>query len=637
YAGFRSEMVGYDNVPDMEEALREGRVDVLIDFVKTDLREEEFSFTQNHILEEQVSVYTRNTPDAPEAKTAEELEQLTIGMVQDAGYLDYFMDFCADEGIEPMLVPFRDELSMIDAMEKGLTDACLTGSAVPVGYRVLMSTPPIDSYLMLRKEDTQLLSRIDRAINQLRTDDPNYMSDLFDQYIGSYNTEMAPLTQEERAFLQSHPELSVALVRGAEPFTVEKEDGVIGGVIPDYYRAIAERLGVSFRFVIYDTTQEAISAVKGGENDILGHYYGDIILAERDELYDTLEYGSTECARLVLSSFTGTVNTTAVTPRTAYLLADQLDRSLTLVPYANVEEAYQALRRGEVDSMVGSMTAITWLINQHTMRGVSLSILPNVSLGVRAAVSQDNQVLMFALNKAIAVFGAYMNEAIIENAVNGKVDLMTALENLPLSFTAGVVITLSVLVIMLIISLLLLRKSSQTRIALLSSEMNVDSLTGAASRRYGTVRLGKELEIFRRYGDGPMLAMFDIDHFKEKNDTYGHEYGDFVLKRVVQVLRATLRRSDEIIRWGGDEFILLFPRTHGTATAERILEKVVRAVDTADFHMGLKGEHVSVSVGAAFFDPNDEDITEILRRSDIALYEAKKARNTYRIYETENT
>ena len=86
-------------------------------------------------------------------------------------------------------------------------------------------------------------------------------------------------------------------------------------------------------------------------------------------------------------------------------------------------------------------------INQHTMRGVNLSILRDVTLGTHGAVSVDNAPLLFVLNKAIVVSDGAMNEAIIENAVNGKTSFRTALENLPLGFSVTVVAVLLILVI----------------------------------------------------------------------------------------------------------------------------------------------------------------------------------------------
>lgn len=631
YGGFIAEMEGYDNISDMEEDLREGDVDVLIDFLRTQKREEEFIFTNNSILEEQVSMYTRNADDAPSADNLDGFGTLRVGCVSDSGFLDYFTDYCAELGISPRLVPFHDEAAMLSAMDRGETDACLTGSAVPVGYRVLASTPPQSSYMMLRSEDTSLRSRIDSAINQLKTDDPDYIVNLYERYIASGNKEMSPLTSEEREYLRQHPNLSVALVRDAEPFTIEKADGSLGGVLPDYYKALGDRLGVTFRFIAYDSTQDAIDAVAAGNADVLGHYYGNIIIAERDGLYDTMEYGSTECARLTRSGFEGQIRSAAVTNRTAYLLAEELDPGIRLERYQNSEACYKALMRGEVDAMIGSMTGVSWLINQHTMRGVNLSILRDVTLGTHGAVSVDNAPLLFVLNKAIVVSDGAMNEAIIENAVNGKTSFRTALENLPLGFSVTVVAVLLTLVILLAVTLILLARIHKERVAILNREMNMDPLTGAGSRRYGSELLNRELLLFRRYGDGPLLAMFDIDHFKEKNDTYGHEYGDFVLKKVVDVLRATLRKSDAIIRWGGDEFILVCARIQDNG-ADRIMEKVIRSVNSADFSMDGKGEQITISAGASVFLTEDEDINSVLRRCDSALYEAKNVRNTYRIF-----
>lgn len=634
YGGFHAEMMGYDTVAEMEDALRDGKVDALIDFLRTEKREQEFIFTNSPILEEQVSLYTHNSPDAPTADGIGRGKLLHVGHVSDAGYLDFFEAYCKRSGISVQLLEFHDESAMHSAMERGETDACMTGSAVPVGYRVLLSSPPISSYMMLRAGDTALRSRIDSAITQLKTDDPDYISNLYQQYVVSYNTELSPLTAKERAYLAQHPEISVAVVRDVEPFTVERGDGSLGGVIPDYYRALGEKLGVTFRFAAYDTTEDAIAAVVRGEADIMGHYYGDIIIAERDGLYDTMGYGSPECACLTKSGFSGPIRTVAATSRTAPLLAEQLGTEVELVTYPNNEAFYQALMHDEVDAVIGSMTGISWLINQHTTRGVSLSILPNVKLSIRGAVSQENTTLLFVLNKVIAVSSDAMNEAIIENAVNGKTNLRTALENLPLGFTVGVVIVLTALVIFLIATLILLARSSRERMALLHREMNVDGLTGAGSRRFGAELINRELKLYRRYGDGPMLAMFDVDYFKQKNDTYGHEYGDFVLKKIVDVLRETLRASDTIIRWGGDEFILICPRIRGNG-AERILEKTIQAINSADFTKDGKGTQITISVGASFFSLSDRDITPVLRRCDKALYQAKSARNTYRIFSEE--
>ncbi len=635
YGDFEAEMIGYDSVTEMENALRNHDVDVLIDFLHTDKRDHEFIFTETPIMQEKVCLYTINSPDAPTPDQLTKIESLRVGYESNSGFLDYFLDYCAERKITPQLVSFDHEFEMRNAMLHGEIDACLTGSSVPPGYRLLLSTVSLASYMMLRSDDVALCKRIEFATQQLVTDNPNYMNELYNQYITSREEILSPLTLQEREYLAAHPVISVALVRGAEPFVVEKSSGILSGVVPDYYRVLGKKLGISFTFVAYARTDEAIDAVSKGKIDILGQYYGDIIIAGRYGLIDTLKYGMTSCARLTRSGFNAQAKTASVTDRTFYSLSDQLNQDITLKTYSNVEDCYQALMSRKVDSMIGSMPAVTWLINQHTLRGVNLSFLPNISLGLRGAVSQENRTLLFILNKVIASSKTALDLAILENAVSGETSLRTAIEKIPLGLSLSIVAILAILVMLLIITLVRLNHNNRERVDMLNREIARDTLTGAGSRRYGIELINRELLLNRYQGEenNTMLAMLDIDFFKDKNDTFGHEYGDFVLKKLVQILHKTLRQSDVVIRWGGDEFILVCSQIHDNG-AQIVLEKIIHAINSSEFIMNGKGEQVTISVGAAFFRHDDENIEAILRRCDEALYAAKKVRNSYRIFPT---
>ncbi|NLB80234.1 MAG: GGDEF domain-containing protein, partial [Clostridiaceae bacterium] len=92
----------------------------------------------------------------------------------------------------------------------------------------------------------------------------------------------------------------------------------------------------------------------------------------------------------------------------------------------------------------------------------------------------------------------------------------------------------------------------------MASEVNYDALTKAGSRRYGTKFLEKVFSDFQTGGSSPAIIMFDIDLFKQINDSYGHYTGDEVLKQVVGTMRRTIREEDKLFRWGGDEFVGVF-------------------------------------------------------------------------------
>ncbi|MDQ7038401.1 MAG: sensor domain-containing diguanylate cyclase [Aquificota bacterium] len=150
-----------------------------------------------------------------------------------------------------------------------------------------------------------------------------------------------------------------------------------------------------------------------------------------------------------------------------------------------------------------------------------------------------------------------------------------------------------------------------------------DHLTGVYNRRASEGLLNHELEKAKKYRKPLSVIMFDIDHFKKINDTYGHQTGDEVLRRLVNLVRKNLRKTDIIARWGGEEFIVLLPGTD-LKNAVELAERLRRVVERADF--GKVGR-VTVSFGVAGLKEADT-VESIISRVDKAVYRAKrKGRN----------
>jgi diguanylate cyclase (GGDEF)-like protein len=146
----------------------------------------------------------------------------------------------------------------------------------------------------------------------------------------------------------------------------------------------------------------------------------------------------------------------------------------------------------------------------------------------------------------------------------------------------------------------------------------IDELTGLYNRRFFNKELAKEIERSKRFGRPLSLLMFDVDHFKNYNDTYGHPEGDKVLKAVGGILSKCARSVDMVFRYGGEEFAALLP---GADAQQSILaaERHRHAVASHAFDMGK----VSVSIGSATFPGDAQDETELLVQADRALYRAK--------------
>jgi diguanylate cyclase (GGDEF)-like protein len=149
--------------------------------------------------------------------------------------------------------------------------------------------------------------------------------------------------------------------------------------------------------------------------------------------------------------------------------------------------------------------------------------------------------------------------------------------------------------------------------------MNTDPLTGLASRRYLMELLDLEMSKARRHGYPLSAVMMDIDHFKSINDTFGHDGGDRVLVGVAHTMRSMCRKEDIIARFGGEEFVLIFPFSAAASTLE-CAERIRIAIQNKVFE-GISRQ-MTASFGVTLFSINDTQ-DSFLKRADDALYKAK--------------
>lgn len=160
-----------------------------------------------------------------------------------------------------------------------------------------------------------------------------------------------------------------------------------------------------------------------------------------------------------------------------------------------------------------------------------------------------------------------------------------------------------------------------------------DALTDVANRGHFHEVAGKEIERALRFHEPLSVALLDIDHFKQVNDTYGHDAGDRALVRFTQDIGANLRGIDLLGRVGGEEFALMLPRANASATEEMLqrLRQVVAAIrisgdDEASFGF-------TMSAGVSELRPQARSLGDLLREADAALYRAKReGRNQVQVW-----
>jgi len=160
---------------------------------------------------------------------------------------------------------------------------------------------------------------------------------------------------------------------------------------------------------------------------------------------------------------------------------------------------------------------------------------------------------------------------------------------------------------------------------LLYEQSNTDPLTGLCNRRCFMGAMSSEFNRSKRNNTPLSLAMADIDHFKEINDTYGHQQGDAVLVDVADFLNTRLREYDRATRFGGEEFALIFPQTDVPQAVE-VAERIRTEACDLSFGGILKDLHLTISFGVATFPRGDiRSVDDLIREADSALYRAKRS------------
>ncbi|QUD86225.1 putative bifunctional diguanylate cyclase/phosphodiesterase [Phenylobacterium montanum] len=149
-----------------------------------------------------------------------------------------------------------------------------------------------------------------------------------------------------------------------------------------------------------------------------------------------------------------------------------------------------------------------------------------------------------------------------------------------------------------------------------------DPLTGLPNRALFQERFAAAVDRARRLGEKVGLIMLDLDHFKDVNDTLGHDAGDALLLSVADRLVSTFRRTDTVARLGGDEFAVILPGVRGPEDMERPTRLLMELLRNPMQHGGASLT-ISVSVGAALYPQDDEDAGQLLKNADIAMYKAK--------------
>jgi diguanylate cyclase (GGDEF)-like protein len=338
--------------------------------------------------------------------------------------------------------------------------------------------------------------------------------------------------------------------------------------------------------------------------------------------------GATLVFRPILASASG--NTAAVATELAYPIADLLLAALVV--------GVLALRGWRIDRMWGLLGA-----------GFLLLAVADCLFAVQVAdgSTNTNPVTNLLYISAIALLGvaAWQPDSQARPRIAGRSVLLVpagftlvALGILfydhvhrldPLAFGLAA-LTLVAAVVRMALAFHDLRGLADARAA-----ATTDELTGLGNRRLFIARVHSAIATAEPRGKSVSVLLLDIDNFKQLNDTLGHSAGDELLRRIGPRLMATLRDGDTVARLGGDEFAILLDGEPTEKEAARIAAKLLRAL-REPFEVHGLALRITASVGIATYPADAGDTEELMKRADVAMYEAKASRNGFEFYSADH-
>ena len=613
----------------------------------------------NSIYSSNAQVYLNKNVKDIEGKRIRSLEQFNqqrnqgvIGIWQNSTFKDQLITQYPKLNIRY----FSSLSSMLNAAERneisgivGLVDLINTRLIQNnlQGFFYRLDSPIITLKLspVIHHKNNKLLEIINRGFNEL---DINSLIKIEDRWLNGntgehYYKQQAQkimLSEADKDFLASHEKINLGIIKNLSPIEFIDEHGKFSGINRDITRLISDRTGIEFNYVAFDSWQELYKALLDNKIDMLGSITPT---AEREKLLIFTEsywqmpwvmvhpqyYGR----KTKLEDFYGK----QVAIVKGYYLIAKLRNKHPLITFKlvdNREQALVALQQERVDGFITTMASATQLLKQENIVTLMISMMEDVSLEKsHFGINKQLPLLKGIINKGLLSITEKEKQAIYDNwftlAINTGLDKNVVLQ---VGAQIGVIILLVLGVIVMWNRRLQVEIKHREQLEKIMKHMAThDELTGLANRVLLKDRLSTAIEFHQRQSLKMAVLFIDLDGFKNINDTHGHGVGDELLQQVAIRLQGCVRSSDTVVRFGGDEFVLLLTGLNSPNEAAYVAEKVLRLMQK-EFELSKTNAFIGCSIGIAMYPDDGDNDTDLLKIADTMMYRVKAAGKNHYIF-----
>lgn len=422
-------------------------------------------------------------------------------------------------------------------------------------------------------------------------------------------------TQEELSYLNDKQSISMCVDPNWMPFEMI-DSGEHYGIAADYMSLFAEQLPVPIQLVATESWQESLKRAKERDCDIFSlaastpvrRQYMDFTapyISLPVVMATTTEKIFIDDVREIMNEKIGVVK--------GYAIADHLRSAypgINIVDVTSISNGLELVECGEIYCYVDNLMVIAEQIQKRFTGVIKVSGRVQEKVQLAVGTRNDEPLLNSIFNKLVHNVTPDQKQAIYNKWVAIK-------QEVAFDYSLFWKLLAGLLFVVGLFSVHYYQLRKYNRLLLILSE--TDKLTSLYNRLRLDELLLEQEQRFLRYTTPCGIVLLDIDHFKQVNDTFGHQAGDSVLIELAKLMKQNIRSTDIVGRWGGEEFLIIAPNSNKSETA-LLAEKLLNRLREHSFDkVGL----VTASFGVSSF-VKDQTITDTLRLADEALYKAKE-------------
>lgn len=495
----------------------------------------------------------------------------------------------------------------------------------PLAYaenQVFIKAHPVFTLVTEKNEVTDILNK--RLASIPRDQKDNIQQTWFSAKSDSLiSPSTLNLNDEEREYLSQIDNIAICVDPDWMPYEEVDADGHFG-LVRGYINILSQRIGKEFRLVRTSSWNESLSVVRQRGCDILP---GAVPTQPRKEYLNFSDpyiflplVVVTNLDEIFILDFERVADKTFAIIK-GYAAIELLRKKypkIVIQEVPNTRAGLEMVRKNEVYGYIDNLPKISYQLRTNRMPNLKISGELNlVDYDVSIAVRNDRPLLLSIINKAIAAISEEDRQKIFYSWISMSYEKEFNYELLTKILAVFIVLALLLFYRNLIISRYnkrLLEANKQLDIL-----YKTDKLTAIFNRHILDAEIDKEVLRANRYNLSFSVILIDIDYFKHINDKYGHYVGDFVLVEVASILKNSLRKTDVIGRWGGEEFLVICPETE-LGEAAQVAEKLRSKIEHHNF--SEVDQIVTASFGVSAYRVNDT-VESLIKRVDAALYVSK--------------